>query len=86
MWSRTAVLKNSSGHTQFTQKEIRIVSAPFSCYMKFSYLIIMFLMSDFVIYIFQSSDTVKIAYTIFIFLKVFLNTQCVGLIICQPCS
>lgn len=43
--------QNSSGHTQFTQKEITIVSAPFGCYMKFNYLIIMFLMSDFVIYI-----------------------------------
>lgn len=43
--------QNSSGHTQFTQKEIRIVSVPFGCYMKFNYLIIMFLMSDFVIYI-----------------------------------
>lgn len=51
MWDRTTVLKNSSGHTQFTQKEIRIVSVPFSCYMKFNYLIIMLLMSDFVIYI-----------------------------------
>lgn len=51
IWNRTAVLKNSSAHIQFTQKEIRIVSVSFSCYMKFNYLIIMFLMSDFVIYV-----------------------------------